>query len=148
MVLQGYELNQNANKVFQKLINHCQNNDSGTKSAKIDNGGNGIMPVSIEILVNIDFCGYSARLISIAHYFEMNGDLVPDPDMEFIIIDDFSESDKFGKPVFPVSIQNQFYFDRAIDKKDGKWKYSRKKLRDLVDFANIWLKNIAEQQDL
>jgi hypothetical protein len=54
---------------------------------KLDRGGSAIMALSIEKLVpEVDFAGTNATIYSLSHYFEQNGDLVPDPDMTFAVI--------------------------------------------------------------
>ena len=143
-------LNQRAVQFLNKLIERCEKNNSGTLSAKIGNDDDGFMPVHVEIHGKIDFSGYPAKIVSVSHYFKQNGDLVPDPDMQFIVLDDFPNSDEFGLPIFPQTFQNQFRYDQAIFQDDdtNKWYVNRTLLSSLVSFANMWMNNIAAQQDL
>jgi len=79
---------------------------------------------------------------ALAHYFEMNGDLVPDPDMVF----HKTENGDW----FPVHFQNQFIFHYCLDF-DAEGKINKVKpnlLRDLISFSTMWMKNIKEQQNI
>lgn len=134
------ELKGEARNIFLKLLSIAEKDSK--KAVKIDNSNGSFMPVHVEILSSINFSGYPSRIVSVSHYFEENGDLVPDPDMEFIIIDS-------KEPViYPASFQNQLLYDRAIEQADGRWLYNRKTLAELTGFAEMWMKNIAFQQDL
>ncbi len=96
------------------------------------------MPLSVERLDEDRF--------SIAHYFEQNGDLVPDPDMSFW-------KDEHGR-YFPIDITMATgKYTRAISQlnrlNDGRHMaegYYRGANRELVSFAHMWLKNIKSQQ--
>lgn len=76
-------LNKTASRIFAKLITQMGQADY----LKLDRGGSAIMALSIEKLVpEVDFAGNNATIYSLSHYFEQNGDLVPDPDMTFAVI--------------------------------------------------------------
>jgi len=80
------------------------------------------------------------RQFSVAHYFEQNGDLVPDPDMEFWRADD-------GR-FFPVAIQHAVgpYVTALVFDAKGAPDADLRRMRELVSFANMWMRNIAAQQ--
>ena len=103
-------------------------------SKRIDNSKT-YMFLSAERLTN--------HLYSMAHYFESNGDLCSDPDMELL-------KTKSGQ-WYPVAIQQSFGYTRAILEYDIDGKptkaYSRK-YADLRSFLSMWLKNVKEQQGL
>ena len=63
--------------------------------------------------------------VALTHYGELNGDLMADPDMEFEIGEDY---------IKPLTYQNDYrgYFTDNPD----------------AEFANMWLRNIKEQQRL
>ena len=87
------------------------------------------MPLSIERHDN---------MITITHYFEQNGDLVPDPDVEFV---DLGREDWI-----PVAIQHSTgHYERVGFFDDGDWKFQTKALRDLQSFTNIWARNLIAQ---
>lgn len=71
---------------------------------------------------------------SLTHYYELNGDLVPDPDMEVRIMPEQKMSEA-------LSYQDTFGY-RCVydgDKIDAKTK------KDLNTFLNQWLTNLIDQ---
>lgn len=136
-------LNKTASSTFAKLITQMGQADY----LKLDRGGSAIMALSIEKLVpEVDFAGNNATIYSLSHYFEQNGDLVPDPDMTFAVIDQIKEAK--GLLIIPLTFQNSIYYTEAIFLKADSWQIHPKQQADLADFANNWLKNIQWQQDL
>ena len=91
----------------------------------------GFMPLCIE---------KHGTQITVTHYFEMNGDLIADPDMEFT-----SEIDPTAW--LPVAIQHSSgsYHRALIKDEDGRWKASRKQLKDQQSFASMWARNLLHQ---
>lgn len=79
----------------------------------------------------------SDNTISVAHYYEMNGDLVPDPDMVFLV-----ENGNW----YPISFQNQMKYEDAV-KYDGNGQIIAimNNIRSMVLFSQMWAKNIKEQ---
>ena len=71
---------------------------------------------------------------SLTHYYEMNGDLVPDPDMEIRILPEQRMADA-------LSYQDLYGYRRVYDgdKVDAKSK------KDLNIFLDHWLSNLIEQ---
>lgn len=103
-----------------------------------------------EAHLRLDMVGYDSLVIerycdepiciSVAHYFEMNGDLVSDPQIEFLVKDDLW---------VPVSIE-QFLggYRRCveIDSTTGNAGVTdRSNQRDLAAFADMWAENIMDQ---
>ena len=77
------------------------------------------------------------EVISIAHYGEQSGDLMADPEMEFTII----RSD-----YYPISVRNDYLCKHnSIFEDDG---INLPLQHDLTTFANQWMRNITEQQNL
>ncbi len=74
--------------------------------------------------------------IILAHYYEQNGDLIPDPEMEILINHNI-------RVAVPMSFKNAL-----IEKvwKAGKGKDSDKLGRELESFLEMWLKNIEAQK--
>ena len=98
----------------------------------------GYMPLCIE------FIGYGPRdlpLVSVMHFYEQNGDLMRDPDMEF-------EIDGQGKwhPISyrqdSIGLMQEAVF---VDDKTGKVMARPKLVRDLERFSATWSKNLEEQ---
>lgn len=80
-------LNAESTRIIRK-IHDCMNDPEYAHTlgsyAKIDNGGNGFMPVSVEKLFHIPT--FDEHFV-ISHTYEQNGDLMRDPEMEFVIKD-------------------------------------------------------------
>jgi len=108
--------------------------------AKIDNSDGALMPVSIERI----FENERYKQISLAHYYELNGDLMTDPEMIFtqikscrIFIPSYFKQDNLGIEQESIVMEN------------GEIKgYKAKMQADQTLFANMWLRNIKEQQNL
>lgn len=134
------KINQEAAKTFQKLIKAM----GEEKHARIDNSNGTFMPVHIELLnSNKDLAGRPVSIYSIAHYFEQNGDLVPDPDMVFAV------SNRDPDYIWPTAIQTQFYYREGLrEGEDGKWSINVREQKDQAIFAGQWMKNIKDQQNL
>jgi len=77
------------------------------------------------------------NLISVAHYFEMNGDLVPDPDMVFLILDSYW---------YPISFQSQIMYEESVKyDADGQIATILSGMKSMVSFASTWAENIIAQ---
>ena len=87
------------------------------------------MPLSIE---------RHDSMVTVTHYFEQNGDLIPDPDMEFEICPD-------GLWI-PIAIQQPIGgYSRVFETIDGV-KYVRPKLmRELKSFSRMWSRKLLQQ---
>jgi uncharacterized membrane protein len=113
--------------------------DSVGNGRKIDNGT--FMAVHVEL---VNGCRLGP-IFSVAHYYEQNGDLMRDPDMEFIKAEDGN--------YYPIS----FWQDGIITVRDeavtwtdnGEIEGVRVKGQaKLATFANTWMRNIKAQQRL
>lgn len=76
--------------------------------------------------------------VTITHYYQQNGDLIADPDMEFQIAND--------KEWHPVALQlwNGAYY-RARWSENGKEYINPKQIKEQLSFARMWAKNIKAQ---
>ena len=145
-------LNKTASRIFGTLIQKMGTSDH----LKLNNGGESIMPVIIERLYKeIDFNGRPGDVYSLSHYYQQNGDLVPDPDMTFVVITPDASTPETsvtersrGVEVIPLTFQNSMYYTEAIFQSGGKWRISHTEQHDLAYFANMWLKNLKWQQNL
>ena len=131
-------INNRAKKVMDLLIEGVDS--SADDSKKIDNSRGVFMPVHIEHVSSCEL----GQIFSVTHYYEQNGDLMRDPDMEFIKAGD-------GE-YYPIS----FWQDAPIirdepvewgDKQDIV-RLDAKLQASLATFANLWMKNIKRQQRL
>lgn len=86
----------------------------------------------------------SNHLYSMAHYYEHNGELCPDPDIELLKDD---QGNWYPKSLQQIS--NRFYC--AIedwDEHGNPTKVRLKTYNELRRFLSIWLRNLKEQQEL
>ena len=133
-------INQQAAKVMNKLIALCKALEDN--HVIIDNSNGNFMAVSVELLQSVDIAGRKVTIYSVAHYYEQNGDLVPDPEMTFAV------SDIDTMYIWPMT------FNTSLGQKDGihysgnGWKINAREQADEAVFAGIWMKNIKFQQRL
>jgi len=117
-------------------------------SIKIDNTEGSFMPAHVEILGE----GSTFIHFSVSHYYEQNGDLVPDPDMEFLVNVQGLEKEMFW--VTPVHFQQGNLYMPSISKADmdlnrfTSLKYYPRAMSANKSFATMWVKNIFSQQGL
>jgi len=78
-------------------------------------------------------------MISIAHYYEQNGDLMADPDLT-VEIDDAGE-------FHPVAYQqdNMGLYQEACFRQEGKTMIRPRLVRDLKSFMRTWNRNLKDQ---
>lgn len=130
-------LGETAEKVFRTLVEGL--NEPGD-ARKVDNTNGVFMPVHVEI---IDRSTYGNH-VSIAHYYEQEGDLMKDPEMTFLdslkgnILPMTFEQDG-GRPVYQIAME--------IDE-NGTIRRNEKLQKQLAEFADMWMKNIKDQQRL
>ena len=80
------------------------------------------------------------RLYAIAHRYEVNGDLVPDPDVEFYVVED--PSAPLGKAVYPTAIDHgplryHRYVDVDTDSRPTRFARARPRgSRDLLRYVD------------
>jgi hypothetical protein len=102
---------------------------------KLDNADGVFIPLSIEILDD--------KRISLCHYGESNGDLMRDPEMIFWKSSDdqwfpiYFRNDWAGVEEFSCHEAGRQLIVDDIKQQNGQ-----------ADFANIWLMNIKQQQEL
>ena len=107
---------------------------------KIDNGGPGIMSVSVENIGETDI----GPQFSIAHYYKQNGDLMKDPEMVFIRCNDgkYYPSEFYQDGVLQIA-------EVSLRFENGKLTGINKKAQSLqAIFAGGWMENIKYQQQI
>lgn len=87
--------------------------------------------------LNIDIVRQQGTVtqISMAHYYEQHGDLVPDPDMEIMLM-------HVTQVALPVHFQTGSFYRRCID---GTVITNLKEFGDQASFLSQWLRNIKSQ---
>ena len=134
-------LNKNATIIIQKLL-ACINNPKYARTmgkyAKINNSN--YSPVSVEKLMDIPT--FDTHFV-ISHTTVLNGDLMRDPEMEFVT--------RNGK-YYPITYRQNYLGimqEALIYTNDGTpIKYRQDLMRDLAEFANEWMLNIEQQQHI
>jgi hypothetical protein len=124
-------LNAAATKVFRTLIDGLE--PGGARY--VGKHGETFMRVAIDRLSRHEY--------AVAHRFECNGDLVPDPDVEFYVTD--------AGEVYPTAIEQGpvGVYRRAVHWDGaGDCRIDRREQADIADFCNMWMRNIKEQQQL
>ena len=104
--------------------------------------------------VTVDFLiGATTRrpwaVYAVAHRYLVNGDLIPDPDVEFYVVDDPGRPGT--KAVYPIAIDHgplgyHCYVD--VDHAGRLTLSSARGQAELARFCDVWMKNIAAQQHL
>jgi hypothetical protein len=131
-----------ATKVFMALIAGIPVGDA----RKIDNAGGAFMAVSVDHLAR-DSRGGS--LYAVAHRYEANGDLVPDPDVEFYVVDDPAQPG--DKAIYPTAIDHGplgYYRHVHFDSAGQPARVASRGQAALATFCDDWMRNIARQQGL
>jgi hypothetical protein len=128
-------LNKQSTQTMNKMVSMLEEG-----YIKIDNTGGSFMPVSVEQI----FENEKYRIFSVAHYYEQNGDLMADPEMCFInlkavgsFLPSYFKQDNIGMEQESIIIED-----------DVIKGYRAKMQADHTSFANMWLRNIKNQQNL
>ena len=96
----------------------------------------GFMPLTIE---HVGVGPRGQPLVSVAHYYEQQGDLMADPDMTFEVADGTWSPVEFQQASPPV------YQRAVLVDDDGKVLIKPKLLADLKRFAALWDRNLRDQ---
>ena len=136
-----------ATKTFLTLIDGV----AVGEAKKIDNAPRAFMAVSVDHLIGIRPSGGTpgAGVYAVAHRYEVNGDLVSDPDIEFYVVDD--ATDPTGKAVYPTAVDNgPMGYHRHVELDDAghPTRFLKRGQADLARFCDRWMRNIASQQRL
>lgn len=119
-------------KIIPNLEEHIA---EGRQNGKSELHTPGMMDLCFDYLCED---GKGNLIIALAHNFEMNGDLVPDPDMEIRVMPDIKMAEA-------MSFQNQYIYQEVYETREGK-EFVRLKLKeDLNAFLDQWLSNCIAQ---
>ncbi len=118
----------------------------GEQHLKIENKP--YMALTIERLD--DAYGGNASLYSLCHYYELNGDLMQDPEMCFVVVDARTAETPGYENVqvtpYYFAQANLGFYEQSIVFDNGVMKRCDDELQHgQVEFAGIWLKNIKGQ---
>jgi len=130
-------LNKKAETIFKKII-------AGVKPdevKRIGEKGSVFMQVVVEEYFTLQY----GKVYTVGHYYTQNGDLMSDPRMTFLVNDDDGR-------VYPLSFEMHGVFARYEENcnfTDGNLSgIYRKMNNDHKNFANQWMENIDNQQNL
>jgi hypothetical protein len=126
-------LNEKAEAIFRRLTDGLRKVGD---HRKWDNANGSFMAACVEIIGRTGL----GPLVSIAHYYEQNGDMMRDPDVVFLIGAD--------RHVYPISYRQDGLGinQEAAVVEDGRWKVRPKLQADICRFCDQWMRNIQEQQ--
>ncbi len=127
-------VNKSAKTVLNILVSKLIENES----LKIENSQGVFMPVHVEKYRST----YLGCIYSVAHYGILNSDLMSDPRMEFLKLKD-------GNFV-PTLFENHYagVYQESVIIEANTIKCNIRLQKDHTRFANMWMKNIKEQQGL
>jgi hypothetical protein len=139
-----------ATKVFMTLVDGLK----AGEARKLDHAPGAFMAVSVDCISVVRQSGAAGEVpggavFAIAHRYEMNGDLVPDPDVEFYVTDD--SDDPSGRAVYPTAIDHGpmgYHRHVELDAAGHPARIARRGQADLAKFCEGWMRNIARQQRL
>ena len=129
------QLNLESTKTMNKLVGLIQDG-----YVKIDNTDGAFMSVHVEVIHEDE----KSKIISLAHYFLQNGDLLADPEMCFL----FSKTESDYFPIY-YKQDTMGVEEESVELEDGEITRLNIVLQqEHTRFANMWLRNIKYQQRL
>lgn len=103
----------------------------------------GYMTLTVEMVERCKVFGHDALDYSLCHYGELNGDLMRDPEMLFLVV-----QDETGWHVYPHYYRNDYAFGierECLSYRDGELKVNSAMQRDHAEFAAMWMGNLVGQ---
>ena len=131
---------QNLNKAAYKVIATLIEGLEVYGHRKIENSNGTFMAVVVEVIGMDKGC----KRVSIAHYYEQNGDLMADPEMEFLV----REEAEFAQAVTFRQDSLGLHQEARWTAEDGRELCRPRLLSDINSFAATWMRNIKQQQGL
>ncbi len=129
-----YAINKKATEIFDRImVLYNEAIAEGKDYLKLDNDSS-YMYLAVEK-------PYGENIISLAHYGRQNGDAMRDPEMLFLL--------KYGR-YYPMYYHNDYMYivQESMYLCGGKWKVNPSMQKGQRDFAEMWLRNIREQQGI
>lgn len=138
------KINQQATKIFCKLL------DKLAIQTYMKFTSDGFMPLVMEQVGDVITTPWDkAQLYSLAHHYEQSGDLMRDPEMVFIVVDNRKEAKDYEFiGVYPQMFQQDsigLYEESVNIVNNNVTTYKPQWQAGQVSFANQWLKNLQQQ---
>lgn len=128
-------------EIFNAIIRRMGDQDY----LKLDSD-NGFMPLIVEKVGVTKVSNLPMLKISLAHYYELNGDLMADPEMLFL----YSSAEP--GMIIPFYYKNDGIAFETVSlsfDENGNVNGIKSKMQaDQTAFAEMWLRNIKEQQEI
>jgi len=143
------QIGKQAKALFATLLNEI-----GEKQhVRIDKSNGTFYPVTLERISEIRREATGKRfLLSVAHYYKQEGDLMRDPEIVFLVIDGRKNPGDFDDLlVYPVEYtqDNLGMYQRLIELEDMKpRRFVPNQQASAASFCTMWFKNIRYQQEL
>ena len=134
-----------ASQIFDRLMHGM----GSQKHLKIENKP--FMPLTIEKIGNgIETPYGKGELYSLCHYYEEYGDLMQDPEMCFVVVDNRDGDTLIPEllVILPYMFQQSGIglYQESITIKDSRLnQFNRRLQAEHTSFANQWLRNIRSQ---
>jgi hypothetical protein len=126
------------NKTASAVLDRLTDGLKPGESRKIDNAPGDFMAIHVDAL--------SPGLFRVGHYFEQNGDLMPDPETLFLRSE--VDGERYWLPVETRFAIGSVHTALVLDEQDSIKGVRRGVLDDAVSFTNLWMKNVRYQQCL
>ncbi len=128
-------LNKKTTEIFNEIIDTHLN---GSNYCKIGKDDGGYMPLVVEKVGSYSI----GTMYSFAHYYKVNGDMCQDPEMLFLKHENGN--------VYPAMFQQAIppVYQESLFHNGDAWKIQPGLQKEHTSFANIWLKNIEQQQNI
>ena len=147
-------VSQTARRVVDRLVAGMDNpGDATTFDAHnyTEKWDGGIMAVHVENIGNIPSTG-NGNLYSVTHYYKQNGDMMRDPEMIFWGGQTMNQKCEMVDTYYPIYFRQDGGIpieEESAVFTDGKLSGYRPAMQaDHAKFANQWMKNVKEQQNL
>jgi hypothetical protein len=111
-----------------------------SKAIRIEPPCSGLMRLCVE---HVGMGPRGMPLVSVAHYFEQNGDLMADPDLVFEVNPDSWKSGEWGPVSFTQNSTGTYH--EAVVIQNGKVMIAPRLVASLKSFARTWDRNLKAQ---
>lgn len=144
------QIGMQAKALFAALLNELGNNNY----VKIDNSNDNFMPLTVErVGANITGPLGNGYLISLAHHFKQMGDLMRDPEVVFLVVDNRKQPGELEMlGVYPQELTQDnmgiYKLLITIDDTNTVKNFAPKIQQDVAQFCSMWFKNIRFQQGI